>query len=510
MRTPLLWKWKGTMHTALCGCTAGLALLGLVGGRPALAQACDPDATPPYLFILLDTSGSLNRAPLCSAADVTAGDCTYLCTTGDCGVPLQADDPDSKLFQVKSALHESLSASEADGIQFGFATFNQDELRARSKHWLYQAGSGGPSIPGWGAFPPSGSNDVLGRLWTCDEGTGDDEAGCVSTNPADLSDAWELSRVRRLAKGGQTFSQAVTFYVRNAGVVYRVRYTPVAGGTLGSSLSLKVRLDRCLNAACSSVTALGEPTVAFTPVSEYLVWQNGASRSQPIEYFGLTNSADTSATNTCSGWDPNTDTASDEYSSYSLRWPTVTDLRGSAFDAGDVLPFDWLADHRQEILDRLAPNQVASPLAAPDFRLSPYLNDALLTGETFLRLKDEDARPLFAHGSTPLGASLESFQTWWNAWESTASVSDPDWACRRHAVVLITDGDETCSGDPCSVADDLLTVDGIETYVVAYDVDAGATQVDCIAADGGTTAPFDANTHDELVQALKDIFTAVK
>lgn len=502
---------KKALHTALCGCAAGLGLLGLAGGSPALAQACNPATTPPYLFIVLDTSGSMNWAPLCSAADITAGDCSYLCTTGNCSVPLQADDPASKLFQLKSALYDGLIASEANGIQFGFATFNQDTLRAPSKHWLYTAGSGGPTIPGWGAFPPSGSSDVLGRVWTCDEGSGDDEVGCLSTNPADLSDAWELSRVRVLAKGGQAFNQAVTFYVRNAGIVYRVRYTPVAGGTLGSSLSLKVRLDRCLNAPCSSVTALGEPTVSFTPVSEYLVWQNGASRSQPIEYFGLSNAGDTSASNTCAGWDPNTDSASDAYSGYSLRWPTVTDGRGSDFDAGDVLPFDWLTDHRQDILDRLAPNQIASPLALPDFRVSPYLNDALLTGETFLRLKDEGARPLFANGSTPIGASLQSFRTWWSSWEATASGSDPDWACRRHAVVVITDGEETCSGDPCTVADDLLTVDGVETYVVALDVTPGPSSVlSCMAANGGTTSPFLVHTHAELVQALKDVFTAVK
>lgn len=501
--------WRKTLHTALCGCAAGLGLLALAGGDPARAQSCSPATTAPYLFFIVDTSGSMNWAPLCSAADITAGDCSYLCTTGSCYVPLQADDPASKFFQLKSAVYDSLNATEANGIQFGFATFNQDELRAESKHWVYAAGSGGPTIPGWGAFPPSGSHDVLGRVWTCDQGSGDDEVGCLSTNPADLSDAWELNRVRVLAKGGQAFNQAVTFYVRNAGIVYRVRYTPVAGGTLGSSLSLKVRLDRCLNAPCSAVTFIGEPTVAFSPVSEYLVWQNGASRSNPMQgYFVAT---DTSAGNTCSGWDPNTDSASDAYSGYSLRWATVTDGRGSDFDAGDVLPFDWLTDHRQDILDRLAPNQIASPLSPPDFRISPYLNDAQLPAEAFLRLKDEDARPLFAHGSTPIGAPLQSFRTWWNAWAATASGSDPDWACRRHAVVVITDGEETCGGDPCSVADDLLTIDGIETYVVAFDVTPTPGSVlTCTAANGGTTAPFVANTHGELVQALKDIFTAVK
>lgn len=45
---------------------------------------------------------------------------------------------------------------------------------------------------------------MLGRVWTCDEGSGDNEVGCLSTNPADLSDAWELNRACTAANGGTT------------------------------------------------------------------------------------------------------------------------------------------------------------------------------------------------------------------------------------------------------------------------------------------------------------------
>ena len=66
--------------------------------------------------------------------------------------------------------------------------------------------------------------------------------------------------------------------------------------------------------------------------------------------------------NTCSGWDPNTDSPSDRANNYPLRFPTDTsDPRNASFDIGDVIPLDWKTDHKNDILRRLAPNG-ASPL----------------------------------------------------------------------------------------------------------------------------------------------------
>jgi len=504
MRTSLS---RRTMQAALC--VFGAALLAGAGRDPAAAQSCP--ATPPYLFILLDTSASMNWAPPCDATELGAGDCSFLCLTPwGCRLPLQGDDPASKVFLLKSALHESLSASEADDIQFGFATFNQDALKVRSKHWLYEATEDGATIPGAGAFPATGEREVFGKTWACDNGSGDDEIGCSLTTPADLPDAWERQRMRQLPKGGQAMNEIVTFYVRQGTLRYRIKYIPVSG-SLGSSVDMKVRVEKCTTTPCATLQLVGEPVVTFSMVAEHLAFDVTADRSEPLGFFSQAEGADASASNTCAGWDPNTDSTADASSSYSLRWATTTDGRGSAFDSGDVLPFDWLTDHRQDVLDRLAPNQVASPLASPDFRISPYLNDAPLTGQSYLRLKDESARVLIPFGSTPIGGTLQSFRTWWSSWQSTASSLDPDWACRKFAVVLITDGDETCSGSPCDVADDLYTIDGIETYVVALGVESSpGLALACTAANGGTTAPFYTNTHDELVQALKDVFTAVK
>jgi hypothetical protein len=349
---------------------------------------------------------------------------------------------------------------------------------------------------------------VLGRTWTCDEGSGNSEVGCVASNPADLSDAWELERVRMLAKWGAAFPATMTFYVRHANVRYRVRYTP-AGGTLGAPLSLRVRVERCLNTACSSLTLLGEPTVPYSVVSEYLVWDNGAFRTEPIGYFSQSGSADPSATNTCDGWDPNNDSVSDRYAGYSLRWPTITgDPRGVPFDQGDVLPFDWLADHRSEIQGRLAPNVVGNPFATPDFRSSPYLRDTPAGGEAFLRLKDENARPLIASGSTPHGTTLLDFRNWYAGWLIPAAGYDPAFGCRPVSVVLITDGDETClATDPCTVAASLYSSYGVRTFVafLGGDLPPG-TKLECIAQNGQTGDVYTARNRAELTQALEEIF----
>jgi len=494
----------------------------VLAGVPAVAQEvdCGPDPFPPYVFILFDTSGSMSWAPPCSQAELDAGLCSRLCAGPECFAPLQADGPDSKFFQIKSGLYEALSSPEADDVSFGFASLNQDTLYAKAKHWMYEAAGNGAVISGFGPFPPAGSREVFGVTWTCDQGSGDDEVGCLPTNPADLTDAWELGRVRELAKGGAGFNQPALIYVRQMTTIYRVQYTPVVGGMLGSAVSQRVRVERCLTPTCTSRTLIGELTVPYTPVSEFLVWQNGASRTEPVGYFEQSPASDVTAGNTCSGWDPNTDTTSDRFNGYSLRWPTVTtDPRGPLFHVGDVIPLDWQTGHRQDVLNRLAPNMVVDPLAGPDFRVSPYLRDQLSGGETFLRLRNELSRPLLATGSTPLGNSLRSFRTWYagcavgtcpqNAgWRGQAVFQDPLFACRRQNLIVITDGEETCNLDPCTVAPSLYGAYGMRVWVVAYGADPATSQMYCLADQGGTVEPFFPRNPTELVQALGEIFVA--
>jgi Tfp pilus tip-associated adhesin PilY1 len=504
-----------------------LLLLVLVSLSPLAVSADDRDLLrdsvgEPYVFILLDTSGSMHWTPRCTAAQVADGSCQQVCADGDCYAALQSDDPSSKFFQAKSALYEVLHG--IDGIQFGFATYNQDDLNLASKHWLYRATADGPSIPGWGAFPALGAPDVFGRIWTCDNGGGDDEVACNTNEPADLSDIWDRERTQRLAKGGLAFADIATFYVRHGGETYRVRYEPQSG-SYGANLTVRVLIERCRNSSCSSRDTTGDRNVVFSPAGEFAAWDIGAGRGPSQKgYFDQGSSADPTSGNTCSGWDPNDDTNSDKHDGYSARWPNgAADPRGTSFLSGDVIPLDWQSDHRTDILRRLAPNTALDPSAVPDFRTAVYFADQRRAGEDFLRLKNEAARPLVASGSTPLGNSVRAFRTWWagcpqgscpkgTGWKSVASVQDADWSCRRKFLLILTDGDDTCGGaDACSATASLFAQEGVKTYVVAFGVEnQPGNRLTCMAANGGSGKPIYPQNKDELVQALTDIFGQIR
>ena len=515
---PLSSRTRRALHALVA-----LALLAAV--EPAAGDDRDllrNSVGEPYVFILLDTSGSMNWSPPCTQAQLDQGQCGQLCPSGDCYTRLQSDDPNSKFFQAKQALYEVLQ--KVDDIHFGFATYNQDDLRMRSKHWLYRAAEAGPVIPGWGAFPAAGADEVFGSLWPCDTGAGDEEIGCARANPADLADAWERSRMARLPKGGARVDQTVTVFVRQGSQVYRIQYQP-GSGTLGGGITLRVVAERCNNASCSLRTFIGAEDVDYTPVGEFASWDAGADRTNPeLGYFNQNQAADPLAANTCAGWDPNEDLNPDLHNGYRTRWPTDgSDPRGTSFHTGDVVPLDWKDDRRDDIQRRLAPNLALNPAAAPDFRVAPYFADAPRNGEDFLRLESEAARPFLAFGSTPLGNSVRSFREWYagceqgscpnrSGWKDVAAAQDPDWACRRKFLLVITDGDDTCPGaDACSGTAALFAQENIKTYVVAFGVqNAPGNRLTCMAANGGSGEPIFPQNKDDLVQALTEIFGQIR
>lgn len=94
-------------------------------------------------------------------------------------------------------------------------------------------------------------------------------------------------------------------------------------------------------------------------------------------------------------------------------------------------------------------------------------------GSAPLDAKVKALRPL---GMTPLAASLEA--------------AGKDFAGRegqRNVILLVTDGEETCKGDPCAVAQRLRQAGiQVETNVIGFDVKASERkQLECIARDGG-------------------------
>lgn len=116
----------------------------------------------PYLFILLDTSGSMNLA---FGADNVP-------TVG------HGDDPASKIYASKEALFTVFQSVE--DVHFGFAAYNQDDLRVRNKHWLYfvdSLPSNWPTGLGWPTPDPDGLTTDLLTVDTDDDGVGDSGDG---------------------------------------------------------------------------------------------------------------------------------------------------------------------------------------------------------------------------------------------------------------------------------------------------------------------------------------------
>ncbi|HYX24007.1 MAG TPA: hypothetical protein VFC23_07620, partial [Thermoanaerobaculia bacterium] len=542
---------------------AAAALLGLLGAGTVYGDDRDLLRTgvgDPYLFLLLDTSGSMNWAPPSAAPDTS-------CTTGDCYVPFQADDSQSKFYQAKAALYETLIDPAFPKAHLGFATYNQDTLVVHAKHWLYQATSDGLSLGGGEKYPVAGGVDVFGSTWSCtNSGTGDYLVGCSGGNPARLSVPWETARVQRWPKVGLTFTPppagqtaaaaaANDFFIKSlAGTVYRVRYTAPAAGTYGSDLSVNVAIWTCKTGSSSCTagnatqsTVLGTKTVTFHSLGDFLSWDDGGGtipgstalkRTNPgLTYFKGTNFAnDSDVGGVCNGWDSNTDDTFDTFSqsspsaSYDLRFPTdASDSRGFLFFKGDMVPFDWNADHKADILKRMAPNNPSPPNAATaDFRIATYLNDNRQGTDTFLRLKDEARRPLIASGSTPIGNSFESFREWYVQWadrarDSSQSDFDSSFECRNKYLLIVTDGDETCGGsngpngqpnDPCAVADQLRAMSAanpnlkVTVFVVAFGVQAvPGNKLSCIADADHTFYP---QTKADLIASLKKVLGLIQ
>lgn len=502
-----------------------LPLLGLLGlwFHPAAAQILCEDVEP-YVFILLDTSETMNRSAPCTQAQLDAGECGFVCATRDCSIPTAGDHPGSKTYQTRQALYEVLSG--IDNVHFGFASLNQDALSVRAKHWLYEAASSGPNLLSGVPYPAVGAREAFGLTWSCGSTTGDAGVGCSVAWPADLPDAWELSRVQRLPKGGIDFSEAVSVYIRSSGMTYRVTYQPVSGGVLGGPIQTAVETVRCYNGPCSSFIPIGTQTVSWNPIGDFLSFDNAAStpsRTAPETWFPQSVAADAAAiypqcttSSNLVGWDPNTDSAADPASGYNLRWPTdSSDPRGAAYSLGDILPMDWLDDHRDDVLARLAPNVAVDPLVVPDFRTAAYFQDTRQPGELFLRLKDEAARPLVAVGPTSIYKAVTAFRRGFGPcsgcpgpfWVDAAIAEDPLWTCRQKYLLVISDGGDTCVGtNPSADAAYLYSRWYVRTYVFAVGVAPNTETPLRYMAQNGKGEIYYPQTRQQLVDDLTYFF----
>lgn len=107
-------------------------------------------------------------------------------------------------------------------------------------------------------------------------------------------------------------------------------------------------------------------------------------------------------------------------------------------------------------------------------------------------------------GTTPIGGSLASA----NSFLFNKNAADPVGACRPYSVVLVTDGDETCGGDPVNEAT-LLAAAGFNVYVIGFATSDPQTNqnLDDIAAAGNTGSAIIVDDSAALSQAMADIIT---
>ncbi len=104
-------------------------------------------------------------------------------------------------------------------------------------------------------------------------------------------------------------------------------------------------------------------------------------------------------------------------------------------------------------------------------------------------------------GTTPIAGALDSARTYL----ASVSGADAQAACRPYRVILLTDGAETCGGNPIASAAALRAA-GYSVYVIGFATRPDyAAQLNSIASAGGTAAAIFANDSVELSSAISDI-----
>ncbi len=107
-------------------------------------------------------------------------------------------------------------------------------------------------------------------------------------------------------------------------------------------------------------------------------------------------------------------------------------------------------------------------------------------------------------GTTPIAGSLGTAHTYLGDVRAT----DAQAACRPYRVVLVTDGDETCGGDPVAKAGELYG-DGIPVHVIGFATSDPeiTTNLDDIASAGGTGSAVFADDEVSLSSAIAEIIS---
>ncbi len=136
----------------------------------------------------------------------------------------------------------------------------------------------------------------------------------------------------------------------------------------------------------------------------------------------------------------------------------------------------------------------ANPNGTPDkCSLCPECDDAC----------DKELR---ATGWTPLAGSLRHFRT--NFFPGVIAADDKS-ACRPYKVIMLTDGQDTCPGNPGDEAEDLFkwSQKSIPVHVIGFGDSSLKTGLDTIASKGGTNEAVIVEDETSLALAMAAIIS---
>jgi hypothetical protein len=423
------------------GIVAGTVALLLLGGTPGYTDDTDllrKNTAKPYIMLILDTSASMN-----------------LRTASTDWLPLGGDDPRSRIYQAKQALYEVFQGQSR--VNYGFMTFNQDELRVQAKHWLYRPTSDAswaldyPKAPSGTGADATDDSFTIGRAVASNPG----DPGLSCANPLDLNNVTQRARASRWPKLGADGSTPTSLWVKKLTKTYKLTVS-LASGTIGVVVEGGPDVQLALQAETYGDCAL--PSVetqnielGFELVGQHLMADEGnrlqddgaeGGGNDTEDHGGFWNWSDALATAACSegspftgkGLETNYDdpyfaaspppgfpypgqlTSDDEYCSGvvcdDLKFRTSIDPVFSEFrelDRGDFIPYHWNISSHQEVLRRLNPNHGSS---TPDYGVAGYFSDTP-TATGYLALKDASKRPIVAAGETAFGKAINDYRCWY-------------------------------------------------------------------------------------------------
>ncbi|HEX5758527.1 MAG TPA: PilC/PilY family type IV pilus protein [Thermoanaerobaculia bacterium] len=401
----------------------------------------------PYVYFIIDTSTSMNLK----------ADDTWL--------PGSGDDAQSKFQQIKQALLQVLIETyqeNGDTIHFGLATYNQDQLRVRGKHWLYRVQSASANLTDLG-YPRKGSLLTFGTHFaTATPGEAGSCGAPLATGTTAALDV--VDRFSKLspsdpdgdgilayapttlwvAKGSQTYKLVVEHESGAFGPgVLQVRFTSqkatFSAGTCtlsGAVESVVSHLDYATEFLMSDEMVTNSAQFADCGPQQGGGGGNAENKQEQSRGIGWT-WQDVEAAGTCGpgnkpfsgqGWESNYDSVPtrsgpgfDEIededplapgSPYKVKQDTTLDS-AIVLDRGDMLPLHWDLTNREALFRRLAPNWFEGvPFPELEFRAAPYFEDAPRS-DGFFHLEDPDLRPLVPFGASPLNKAIVDFRCWY-------------------------------------------------------------------------------------------------